>query len=350
MFADSFGFENLVAGSHVVFKERALQLTQAEREVKIDNARKLYAGVEVLRRFRNEALSEQGSNRQKVLSEAHKFSEYMAGTILDLSLPEKPISCSPQVLKNIQDVQGRLQNKNASSYHSNPPSTVVHNLFRATEDMLVRIEEKAGSVVSPDHKLSADELKYVLVEFLSGTNMLPRDAIGKFFNKSSKIGGILSGGSVYLEIVKKVVEKYGNGFTIKTFVIAVDKEKKVVAYEQGSNDDKVADVILTDDMIDRGGTMTTALQNAGGTFQNATIYSGNGRELPGEFQKRQTQKRMGHLTILFQDYADLSMAGKYVDADRIFEQANSYAKDNGVELQPGWYIRKAKIDELRKRK
>jgi hypothetical protein len=211
--------------------------------------------------------------------------------------------------------------------------------------MIVRLEENVGSVDQPNHPLDGEELGYVLQEFLMGTNDLTVDARNKLFDGQSRVGGILTGGGVYLELVKLVIDKYGDqSFSLNTFMIAVDKDNKIAKCETGEFDDVVKDVVITDDMIDGGGTMLTALWALGEYFPAATIRCGKGIDYPGEFVKRRDREFMVHLEGRFQDYADLSEEGKTDEALAIFDEAEQYAREHGVNLQAGWYSRKKKIE------
>ena len=339
-------FDTILGGSHVAFKKRERPpLSDQENELKLENKRMLQEGVGILRKLRTQALEEKDPVlRQNYLVEAHQFSSQMADVIISQSLNDKPSPIYPSFLNALQKAREEHKDKDAGSGHALPPQFSVGNLSKAIDDILARIEEKNGSLSDPDHKLTEEEMKYVLQEFLRGTNDLTEDAIEKIFNKNAKIGGILSGGSVYAEMVKKITARYADpSLTVDTFVIAVDKEQKKAVFESGESDNSVQAVIVTDDMIDKGETLLTALWNAGEHFPNATIYSGKGTYQPGGFEKRRIQKHMDYLTDIFQDFADLSEEGKNDEALVLFDQAEKYAKENNVTLQPGWYKRKERI-------
>lgn len=344
--------EMMLSGSHVNFKKRERPpLSEEESKLKKENERKLEEGIGVLRKLRTKALEEQDvAARQGFLKEAHQFSSQMAEVIIGQALNEKPSQIDPAFQTLLEKSRLDYRNHDAGSGHGISAGYSINNLFRATDDMLVRIEEKAQSFSNPDHKLSQEEMQYVLQEFLIGTNNLTRDATDKFFAKYTKVGGILSGGSIYAEIVKKIVNKYADpSFKIETFVVAVDKENKKAVFEAGENDNDVQTVIVTDDMIDKGGTLLTALWKAGEKFPNAKIHSGLGTDQPGGFEKRRRQKHIEHLEILFQDFADFTEEKKNDEALALFEQAKQYAKDNDVNLPPGWYIRREKIGKSKAR-
>lgn len=288
-------FETILGGSNGDFKKRERpHLSEYENEFKLENERRLQEGITILRKLRTQALEEQDpALRQNHLREAHQFSSHMADVIINQALNDKPQQIDPAFLEVLQKARDEHREKDAGSGHAVPPQFSITNLFRATEDILARIEEKAQSIGMPDHKLTQEELKYVLQGFLRRTNDLTINAIEKFFEKDTKIGGILSGGSVYVELVKKIVEKYGDSsLTLDPFVIAVDKEKKKAVFEASENDSTTRSVIVTDDMIDKGGTLLTALWATGEQFPNATIYSGKGTDRPGGFEKRRNDARM----------------------------------------------------------
>lgn len=341
-------FEMMLGGSHVGFKKRERSpLSDQEREAKLENERKLQEGIGVLRKLRTRALEEQDSiARQNILKEAHQFSVQMAEVILNQALGDKPSSIDPSFLETLQRARSEHADQDAGSGHGIPPQFSIQNLFRATDDMLARIEEKAQSIVTPTHKITQEELRYVLQEFLRGTNDLTINAVEKFFEKDTKIGGILSGGSVYVELVKKIIDRYGDPLlALNSFVIAVDKQNNRAVIETSESDLATRTVIVTDDMIDKGGTLLTALWLTGEQFPNATIYSDKGTDQPGGFEKRRNEKYMSHLAGLFQDFADLSEEGRNDEALALFGQAEEYAKENKVVLQPGWHKRKERIEK-----
>jgi len=338
--------ESLLGGSLVRFKERKRSLSEEEREYKQANERRLNGGIDILRKMRTQALEEvDPALCQAALQEAHQLSEQMAEVILDQVIGEKPSPIDAGFLETLSKLKDEHLGKDAGSGHGLPPQFSINNLFRAADDMLVRIEEKTQSLEEPEHKLTQEELKYVLQEFLVGTNFLTIEAVNDFFEKDTKVGGILTGGSVYLELVKKIVERYADpSFNIDTFVIAVDKDKDKVLCETDGVDTDTQKVIITDDMIDRGGTMLTALWNTGQYFPKATIDCGKGIDRPGGFEQRRTEKHRDHLSVMFQDFADLSEEGRIDEALEIYKQAEQYAADNRVNLQLGWHKRKKRID------
>jgi hypothetical protein len=344
-------FESMLSGSHVAFKTLARQpLSEQERELQLGNERALRSGIWILRKLRTHVLQEQDQGAcQSILKEAHEFSGQMAKVILDQALGDKPSQINPSYIEILRQLQHRYTDQDADSGYSLPPQYSIQNLFRATDDMLVRIQEKAQSFRKPDHTLAQDEVEYVLHEFLVGTNDLTINAREKFFEKDTKVGGILSGGSVYLELVKTITERYGDpSLTVNSFVIAVDKHNKRTVFEASESDLVTRTVIVTDDMVNKGGTLITALWAAGERFPNARIHSGLGTDPPGGYEKRRTEKFMGHLGMLYQDFADLSENGRNDEALTLFRQAEQYAAENNVTLQQGWYKRKARIEEQKK--
>ncbi len=347
---ENFGM--MLSGSHVDFKKRERPvISEEESELKLKNERKLQGGIEILRKLRTAALEESDFiGCQNILNKAHQLSAQMAEQIMNQALSDKPFPIDVSFLETIQKARSEYAEKDAGSGHYLPPQFSVTNLFRATDDMLVRLEEKAKSITAPDHKLSEDEMKYVLQEFLRGTNDLTINVIEKFFKKGTKVGGILSGGSVYVELVKKVVEKYGDSsFAVDSFVIAVDKQNNKVVFEASETDFVTLSVMVTDDMIDKGGTVITALWAAGEQFPNATIYSGMGTDQAGGFEERRIKKHVGHLFGLFQDFANLSEEKRDDEALTIFKKAQDYATENNVTLPPGWYKVKRRIEKRMKK-
>jgi hypothetical protein len=159
-------FETMLSGSHVDFKKRERPpLSEHENELKLENERKLQEGIEILRKLRTQALEEQESSlQQSHLKEAHQFSSQMADVIMSQALNDTPSQIDPAFLSVLQKAQDEYKEKDAGSGRALPPQFSIINLFRATDDMLARVEEKAQSIRTPDHKLSQEELKYVLKE------------------------------------------------------------------------------------------------------------------------------------------------------------------------------------------
>lgn len=339
-------FETLSGGSHVAFKkmERA-EYSETERELDLENRRRIQECIGILRKMRTSALETQDKeDQQRFLKEAHKLSDEVSDIILDLAQREKPIPLEEGFKEEISKLKEEYIQQDAGSGYSLPPQFSVQNLFRATEDILVRIAEKADSFTAPGHKLEFEELKYILQEFLRGTNGLNNEAIEAIFLPNSKVGGILSGGAIYTEIVRKVIEKYADpSLRIDTFVVAIDKHEKRAAFEHSETDKETTNVILMDDVIHEGGTMLTALWAAGEHFPQARIRSEKGSDYAGEWQKRRNQKHMDHLGLIYQDFAELAEEGKNEEALAIYAEAEKYANENGVILQPGWHKRRDKI-------
>ena len=177
----------MLSGSHVTFKKRERPpLTEQENEFRLENERRLKRGIGILRKLKTQALAEENPGmRQDCLKEAHQFSAQMADVIFNQALSEKPSQINPVFLEELQNKKWEYSDKDAGSGHAIPPQFAITNLFRATEDMLARVEEKAQSVNSPDHKLTQEEVRYVIQEFLRGTNRLTVNATEKFFLKNN---------------------------------------------------------------------------------------------------------------------------------------------------------------------
>lgn len=340
-------FNDLLSGSHVAFKamERPVY-SETERELDLENKRKLQECIGILRKMRTSALETPSIElQQKFLKEAHELSEQVAEIIIDLSPRESPVPIEEEFKTKLVQLKDELKEQDAGSGYSLPPQFSIQNLFRATEDILVRIKEKATSFENPDHKLEFEELRYVLDEFLKGTNGLNNEAIEVMFTNSSKVGGILSGGAIYAEIVKKIIEKYADpSFKMDTFVIAVDKHDKKAVYEHSATDGEITNVILVDDVINEGGTMITALWSAGEHFPKARIRSEKGSDYAGEWYKRREQKHLDYLYMVYQDFADLAEEGKNEEAMAVYAQAEAYAREYGVKLSAGLDKRREKIE------
>lgn len=337
-----------LSGSMVRFKKlERPALSEGEKDLKLENERELQKGIRILRQLRTRALEEETPDaRQEILRTAHRLSEQMAEEVMNQSIGVKPTPIGSEFLEEVRELRNDYAETEEGSGHGLPASFTVGNLLKATDDMLARVEEKAGSIERPDHSLSAEEMRYVLREFLVGTNDLSSNAIETLFDRETKIGGILTGGSVYVEVVKNIVKRYGDAsLSIGSFVIAVDKDGNRIAVEADESDSGVRNVILADDMIDGGGTMLTALWKCGERFPNAAIRSGLGTDSPGGFEKRRQQEHMTHLEGLFQDFADLSEEGMTPEAHALFDTAEKYARENDVELQPGWNKRKARLEQ-----
>lgn len=340
-------FNSLLSGSHVAFKamERPVY-SEPERELDLENKRKIQESIGLLRKMRTSALeTSDQKEQQSYLKEAHELSDRVAQIIIDLCAKESPVPLEAAFQEKILKLNETHAEQDAGSGYSLPPQFSVQNLFRATDDILVRINEKATSFKEPDHKFNLDELKYVLHEFLRGTNGLNNDAIEAMFSSNSKVGGILSGGAIYAEIVKRIIEKYADpSLRIDTFVIAVDKHNNKAVFEHSETDKETTNIILVDDVINEGGTMITALWSAGEHFPNARIRSEKGSDYAGEWKKRKNTEFMDHLGKIYQDFAEFAEEGKNDEAMKIFKEAEAYALEKGVELQAGWHKRKARIE------
>jgi len=349
MIFNSFTLETMLGGSHVAFKSKEHQpLSGQEQELKYADQRRLQDGIYVLRKLRTQALGEPDATaRQNALTKAQGLSTRMAEVILTQASVDKPSQIEPSFLEALAEIKSRYEHQEADSGHYLPAQFSIGNLFRAADDMLARIEEKAQSICTPDHKLIQGEMVYVLHEFLRGTNDLNVNAVQRFFERDTRVGGILSGGSVYLEMVKKIIDRYADpSLTVYSFVVAVDKKNKEAVFETSGADKDTRTVIIVDDMINTGSTVITALWSASKYFPNATIYSGKGTDQAGGFAKRSVDKHMQHLEEIFQDFADLSENGQKNEALTVFRQAEEYAQRNNVRLQPGWYRRKERLERV----
>jgi len=339
--------DSLLGGSFVAFKKmERRKFSENERELDLENKRRIQESIIILRKIRTRALeTADQKEQQKLLKEAHEFSKHVADIIIDLTSKETPNPLEIEFQEELAKLKEEHAEQDDGSGYSLPPQFSVQNLFSATEDILVRVNEKAGSFNEPEHKLGFDELKYVLHEFLKGTNGLNNEAIEVMFSDKSKVGAILSGGAIYAEIVKKIIERYADSsLRIDTFVIAVDKNAGKVVLEKSDNDMTTTNVILVDDVINAGGTMITALWATGEYFPNAQIRSEKGSDYPGKWEERRVRKHMDHLGMIYQDFAELIDQRKNDEAMVIFKEAEAYANENGVKLQNGWYKRKEKID------
>jgi len=350
----TFGFnsltlESMLSGSNTAFKTRERPtLSEQEYKSKLKYQRNLEKGIYLLRKLKGRALEENDDIiRQNVLKEAHQLSTQMAEEIIDKASKNKPSQIDSSLLQTMSEMEIKYTNQEDKSGHYLPAQFSITNLLRAADDMLVRIEEKAQSIYTPDHRLTQEEMNYVLKEFLRGTNDLTVNVKGKFFDKNTRLGGILSGGSVYTEMAKNIIEKYADpSLEVYSFVVAVDKENKKSAFETSESDNTTQTVVLLDDVIDGGGTILTALKTVGEYFPNATIHSGKGIDYAGGFEKRRIEKHRYYLCGLFQDFADLSEDGLNDESLAIFQQAEEYAQRNKVPLEPGWYLRKERLETV----
>ncbi len=332
--------EMSLSGSCVNFiKRERPALSEEEIDTKRENERKLQTGIDILRRLRTRIFEEEdASEQQKLLVEAHHFSSIVANEILEEALADTPFPMNASFLHMLKQTNAGLASYEPGSGHALPPQFSIQNLFNAADDMVARIEKKAGPIKSLDRKLSQEEIKYVLKEFLVGANSLSPGAQKQLFEKDTKVGGILSGGSIYVELTKLIVERFGdNSFEINSFVIAVDKEDKKIAVETSDSDLEVKDVLVMDDIIDGGQTMLVALWNVGEHLPGAMIHSGKGPDQRGGFENRRVQVHDNHLACLFQDFADLALEDRDEEALAMFSHAAQYAAENNVALQPGWY-------------
>lgn len=340
-------FEDLLGGSHASYKkiERS-KYSDEEKEVDLENKRTIQKSIELLRKIKTVILETASkADQQKFLKEAHELAIQTAQVIIDLSLKESPTPIETEYTDRLAEFKKELGNVEAGSSYSLPPQFSVKNLFNATEDILVCISEKASSFKDPSHKLEIDEIKYILKQFTTHVNDLTIQAVESMFSENSKVGGILSGGAIYNEIVRILIEKYADpSIKIQTFVIAVDKLEKKSAFELSDTDSKTTNVIIVDDVINDGGTILTALWAGGEYFPNAKIRTGKGTDYAGEWEKRKNQKYYDYLSGIFGDYSDLAREGKVEEAMKIYAEAEVYARENGVKMTDGWDIVKKRIE------
>ena len=346
MFRETGTFD--MGGSHVAFLKKD-RPPQTEDEKSIENGRRylLNDTVIVLRKIKTDFF-EQESQPQELLNTSHEICSQMADYIIKKQIdPSQDLSEHPLVaMKNT--FKEHYKEKDWDSKYCNPASTVVYNLEKATDDILVRIEQNTGSLSEPDHQLNDAELKEVLREFLFEASLLSRSRTENLFSPTSKCGGILTGGMIYLEIAKQLVEKYGqNDFKLNTFAIAVDSNNKQVVCERTSGDDLVENVYILDDLISKGGTIIAAANQAGDYFERANIIDGVGTsDSPEERAQKRHEKVMLPLETMFYDYADAFDESKPELAYQILAEAEKYASENNVELQPGWYKRRDRMKAI----
>jgi hypoxanthine phosphoribosyltransferase len=342
-------FDSLLGGSHTSYKkiERS-KYSDEEKEIDLENKRTIQKSIGLLRGLRTVILETSSKvDQQKFLKEAHELATQTAQVIIDLSLKESPTPPETEYTDKLAKFKKELEDVEPGSSYSLPPQFSVKNLFNATEDILVRVKEKALSFKDPNHKLEISEVKYVLRGLTSQVNDLTIQAVDAMFSENSKVGGVLSGGAIYNEIVRILIEKYANpSIKIQTFVIAVDKIEKKSAFELSDTDDKTTNVIIVDDVINNGGTILTALWSAGEHFPNARIRTGKGTDYPGGWEKRKNQKHYDYLSEIYQDFSDLAREGKGLEAMEIYAKAEAYAKENSVNMSAAWDIVKNELKTL----
>jgi hypothetical protein len=343
--------ENGVVGSCTDFRKRERPpLSVEEKELSYENKIKIGFGISILRDLKNRILEEgDAAENRRLLAAAHKFSAVMAAALLGQMASEKILPLAGEFLEMLDEMKSKNIGDNVVAASGVSPQVAAGNLLLAADDLLLRVEDKVKSLAAPDHKLGREEIGYVLNEFLIGTNNLSVNAIGKFFAKDTQIGGILSGGLVYVEMVKILIAKYADpDLTINTFAIAVNKHQKKTAFE--ISDPAAKTVIIADDMISGGGTILAALWAAGEYFPNATIYTGIENDYPGQFEKRRQEPYEEELMMMFQDCSKLSKNGRMAEADAIWRRAYEYAQENKIEMKAGWQIIRERIDDYEKNK
>jgi hypoxanthine phosphoribosyltransferase len=179
-----------------------------------------------------------------------------------------------------------------------------------------------------------------------GVNDLNHAAIGAFFNKQTKIAAILSGGAIYAEIGRKILERYADpSIELNICVVAVDKKNRKAIFEKSENDQAVPEMVIVDDVINEGGTVVAALFAAGEYFPQATIRSSQGTDRPGAWHERVQESHMLYLDRLFYTFGDLFQNRKKDDAMNVFNDALAYANTNKVKLRGGWYRLKERMEK-----
>ena len=168
VFGNPLNLETMLSGSHVAFKSRQrAPLSDSEQQLKYGNERTLQRGIYILRKIRTLALAEKDSvTPQAALNKAHQLAEQMGEVILNLSSYDKPVQISTSFLEMLSRMESRYKLHDADSGHFLPAQFSIGNLFRAADDMLVRVEERVQSINRPNHILTREEVNYVLHEFL----------------------------------------------------------------------------------------------------------------------------------------------------------------------------------------
>lgn len=316
-------------------------LTIAESELKRENEQKFSKAIRVLRRVRTGIVeSENPRDAQNSLNEAHTFSKLMAKVIIDQSLRDKPAGLEEAFQLELDRLRVKYGHRNPDSGRGIPADFSVRNfLLPAAEDMLNRVQQLAGSLEAPRVKLSRLDLMVVLKNMLVASDLSSSQTDGMFRNDTMVVG-IMTGGAVYLEMIKEIVDRYGEP-KINTSITAVNRDNLTAVYQDQGVGEQIKQVILVDDVIDVGDTMVIARDQAGKLYPNATIYTGVGNDQPGGYKKR----CMTHLAGLWYDFADLVEEGRYSEAEQEFAKAKDYADKNGVKLQPAWLNRKDIVDK-----
>ncbi len=338
MFDLDRSFLALLSGSNTCFKQRdgfdsMLGEIQKERNFSIAY------GVEQLRRFRTVISKSSSEEQGEILEQAAAFADQLADFCLaDCIDRGAPLEHHPY-LSALTLCEEKFKDVEAESAHSIPGRIVCKNLRRATEDIVTRLEETVSSAYNPSRKLNLEEAKYVLSQFLNGTNCLQCKAQESFFSSSSVVGGLLSVGLVYALVAKKVMERYGEESIsqINVVPVAVSVGKNVAKFGSVGQEEQVKEVVLVDDMIDSGRSLRCAMTAAEDIFRSADIFSGictsysEGRESPSQIAHSR------HLSRLFHKFADFVEDNNLGQARTILIDAVSYSRQHGSPLAGGWY-------------
>lgn len=343
-----------LGGSLVSFKtrEKTTPLTPEQERSDHKQVYSIREGITILRKLRTAVLAEpEAVAQQRLLGISLGISQVMADFIY-VGRRNPPINPENHPFTNmVRQLSEEYKNQDWETNHmgsfASIPQYSAQNLRNATDDMLIRTEEKVGSLDDPSHKLDQEEVLEVLSQFLLGTNDLhPVNTRDRIFSPNARHGGILSGGMVYLHLAQRILQDYaGPDLCFNPFVIAVDKASSRAVFQTSPTDGQTKLVYVLDDMIDKGGTVGTAWRCVGEHFTNADVWSGLGVDYALRRAEEAKRKLEAPLFSLFQDYCDLTDTGDMSGANTIFAQAERYAKEHQMELTPGWFIRKAKVEK-----
>lgn len=333
-----------MSGSIVRFRKAARpEFSNEEKEIDQENREFFTNGIRMLRKLRTQALAEENlQEQQNILNRAHLLAEETAGAILGLAQEKGVVRVNDIYKSEINILKSELETIDAGSGYGNPAYYSVNNLYLAADDLLIRIKESVGGALeNPSHTLTQEELAKICEEFFIHTNDYSREAVKRVFSAESKAVGVLTGGSVFLEMVKQVVKRYGeNSLSLNTAVVAVDKNSKNTAFEKNDTDIQVKEVFILDDMINEGNTVLAAVWAAGENFPNASIYSGLQRVEVGQW----LEKKKEELGRMFYVFADLVEEGKKDEAVQVLAQAIEFSKKHNIEMTPAWQRLRQKLE------
>ena len=244
-------------------------------------------------------------------------------------------------------ISAKYQDEEIRATYANHARDVINNFYRAVDDILVRIEERVGSIASPSRKLNVEDVLYVFTSFIDHVNCLHRDAHHPIFLTDTRIGGILTGGLVYLELMKEVVRRYGDpAFRVNSFAVAVDKNAGAAVFEMNEFDKTMPRVVLADDLVLGGGTMKTAASAARKIYPSATIFHGSAVDSPADTDDIRVQDHRSHLAALFDSFSDAVLEKDLDRAQDLSHQADEYAERHKLELPGGWAVHRQKLRQL----